>query len=238
MSKLVIKQHRPLEIVLVVILLGMICAVLGWVLLEEWHWDSIKQQLSDNQQMELLWGVNQTLEKDNATLTKKVIMLERSMQVDNEVAIKLQADIRLLQEDIYKLKAELEFYEGIMSIAPNTKGLSVQGLHIEKTEQEQVFRFKLILTNVVRSDKAVAAQFALSVEGKTNEGTKILALKDILIGNDDLLKGGIKLKNFERIEGSLEFPPGFKPLRVIVTLQQKGVKKSRVKKVFDWTILR
>jgi hypothetical protein len=48
------------------------------------------------------------------------------------------------------------------------------------------------------------------------------------------LNRDIKFKNFERIEGNLNFPEGFTPLRVVVDLKQKGAKKSSLKRIFEW----
>ena len=56
----------------------------------------------------------------------------------------------------------------------------------------------------------------------------------MIVGNE--LKREITFKNFERIEGTLSFPAGFKPLRVVVDLHQKGGQKSAVQRVFEWPV--
>ena len=109
---------------------------------------------------------------------------------------------------------------------------SLQGLHIEATDQAQLYRFKLVLTNVAKSDRVIEVTMDMSVEGMNEAGSKVLSLNDVIAGSE--LKRDIKFKNFERIEGSLSFPVGFKPLRVVVDLHQKGVQKSTVQRVFEW----
>lgn len=232
MSRLVVKKHRPFEIVLAVLVFSAAFSFIVWMLLDANHWNFIKNRLSQSEESRLLWEVNQGLEKENAALREKVIMLERSTQIDEQAAIKLQNDIRLLQDQVYSLKGELEFYQGIMSATTDSKGLNVQGLHIEGTDQERIFRFKLVLTNVAKSDKVIEVTMDMSVEGINEAGPQILSLKDVIAGSE--LKRELKFKNFERIEGSLAFPEGFKPLRVVVDLQQKGLQKSTVHRVFEW----
>jgi len=234
MSKLVVKKHRPLEVVLAAVVFSSVFSIIVWFLLDTSHWNFIKNRLSQSEESRLLWDINQELETDNKQLREQVIMIERSTQIDNQVAVRLQGEIRLLQDKVYLLKGELEFYQGIMSATTDSKGLNVQGLHIEKTEQERLYRFKLVLTNVAKSDRVIEVTMDMSVEGINEAGSKVLSLDEVAVGSE--LKREIKFKNFERIEGSLNFPKGFKPLRVVVDLRQKGV-RSTVQKVFEWPVI-
>jgi len=232
MSRLVVKKHRPLEIILAVVLFSAAFSVIVWLLLDANHWRFIKSQLSQSEDSRLLWDVNQSLETENKQLREQVVMLERSTQIDNQVAVRLQNDIQKLQDQVYRLKGELEFYQGIMSATTDSKGLNVQGLHIEATDQERLYHFKLVLTNVAKSDKIIEVTMDMSIEGMNEAGSKVLSLDEVISGNQ--LKREIKFKNFERIEGNLNFPEGFKPLRVVVDLKQKGIQKSTVHRVFEW----
>ena len=46
--------------------------------------------------------------------------------------------------------------------------------------------------------------------------------------------GVIEIKNFERIEGNLNIPDGFEPLRVSVDLKQHDGERLSVNRVFEW----
>ncbi len=232
MNKLVVKKHRPFEIVLATLVFSAVISVIIWLSLDANHWNFIKSRLSQNEESRLLWDVNQGLETENKELREQVVMLERSTQIDNQTADRLQSEIRVLQDKVYLLKGELEFYQGIMSASTDSKGLSAQGLHIEATDQEGLYRFKLVLTNVAKSDKVIEVTMDMSVEGINETESQVLSLDEVNAGSE--LKREIKFKNFERIEGSLSFPKGFKPLRVVVDLQQKGIRNSTVQKVFEW----
>ena len=232
MPRLVVKKHRPLEIFLAVILFSATFSVIVWLLLDANHWNFIKDRLTQSQESRNLWEVNQNIESENAKLREKVIKLERLTQIDNETAVRLQNDIRSLQDQVYRLKEELEFYQGIMSSTADSKGLNIQGLHIEPTDQEFLYRFKLVLTNVAKNDRVTEVTMDMSVEGMNEAGTEVLSLNDVIVGSG--LNRDIKFKNFKRIEGSLSFPAGFRPLRVLVDLRQKGGQKSAVQRVFEW----
>lgn len=232
MSRLVVKKHRPFEIILAVVFFSAASSLIVWLSLDTNHWRFIKSQLAQSEDSRLLWEVNQALDADNKQLRDHVVMLERSTQIDNQAAVRLQNDIQNLQDQVYRLKGELEFYQGIMSATTGSKGLNVQGLHIEATDQQGLYRFKLVLTNVAKSDKIIEVTMNMSIEGMNEAGSQVLSLDEVIAGSE--LKREIKFKNFERIEGSLNFPEGFKPLRVVVDLQQKGTRKSTVQRVFEW----
>ncbi len=232
MTKLVVKKHRPFEIVLAAVIFSSIFSVIVWSLLDANHWNVIKNRLLQSEESRLLWDVNQGLETENKVLREQVVMLERSTQIDHQAATSLQNEIRTLQDQAYLLKGELEFYQGIMSATTDSKGLNIQGLHIETTDHEGLYRFKLVLTNVAKSDRMVEVTMDMSVEGMSEAGSHVLSLDEVIAGNE--LKREIKFKNFERIEGSLNFPKGFRPLQVVVVLRQKGLRNSTVQKVFEW----
>jgi hypothetical protein len=232
MSRLVVKKHRPLEIILAAIVFSSVFSLAVWLLLDTNHWNFIKSRLLQSEQSRGLWEINQSLEAENKQLKEQVVMLERSNQIDNQVSAKLQSDIRSMQDELYTLKGELEFYQGIMSSTNGTKGLNVQGLHVQSTNEDQLYHFKLVLTNVAKSDRVTEVTMDMSIEGMNEAGSKVLSLDQVIAGNQ--LNRQIKFKNFKRIEGSLSFPNGFKPLRVVVDIQQKGFKNSTIQKIFDW----
>lgn len=234
MPKLVVKKHRPLEIILAVVAFSTIFSLVVWLLMDANHWAYIKSRLLQSEESRELWDINKSLDAENKELKEKVVMLQRSNQIDHHVAAKLQEDIKNLQDDLYKLKGELEFYQGIMSSTTGSKGLNVQGLHVVSTAEQQMYHFKLVLTNVAKSDKVTEVTMDMSIEGMNEAGSKVLSLDQVIAGNE--LSTKIKFKNFKRIEGILNFPDGFKPLRVVVDLQQKGYKNSTIQKIFDWPV--
>ncbi len=233
MSKLVVKKHRPLEIALYCVLFSIGISFVVWFFLDASFWSSIKGRYERGQEAKTLWQENRKLETENRQLGEKVIMLERLTKLDEATASELQDEIRRLQDRIYELTGELEFYLGIMSSATNSKGLNVQGLKVEETEQPSLYRYKLILTNLAKSDNIIRVNFDMFIEGINGSDSQILPLREISTGSSP--KQTLSFRNFERIEGSISVPPGFQPLRVVVEVKQKGVANSSVQRVFEWT---
>ena len=232
MARLVVKPRRPLARLLALLPLGLAALALVWFALHLNHWHLIQDRLSRNKEAGRFWQAEQRLTDENTALRAEVIRLQRAGQIDAEAAISLQNDILELQDQVYRLKDELEFYEGVMAAAKGASGLNAQGLHIEAARRPRSFRFRLVLTHVAKNDKVIEVTLDMSVEGLNAAGAEVLSLREVSAGLP--IKRNIRLKNFERIEGNMVFPEGFRPLRVVVRLQQKGSRKPAVSRVFEW----
>lgn len=232
MSRLVVKNHHPLQWSLAIVMLSMFVAFVTWLMLDVSHWSVIYDRMSDNQQYELLRERNRSLEQENIELRDRVLMLEQTESLDKRTAVLLQKSLQSQQDKIYGLKGELEFYQGIMNDADSSKGLNIHGIHIAALPQRQSYQLKLILTNVAKSVKVAEGTIDISFEGIQDGITRQLKLQDITL--DEALELSFKFRNFKRFESRLELPDGFIPRRVFIQIQPKGRKQPRIKKAFDW----
>ena len=232
MTRLVVKPHRPFQFAVAVILLSMLSAMVAWVLLDNMHWSLIFGRFSDNREREQLWDENRELERENASLRERVLALQSDTNLDNQTSVILQDEIRGLQEEIFRLKGELQFYQGVMEASGGGKGLDVHGIFVRALSQENGFRLKLILTNASNKDVDSEGSMDISIEGIQSGATRYLNLKDVTLDGDVGLN--FNFRNFKRFESNLAFPAGFSPQRVFVELQPRDQKQSKIKKVFDW----
>ena len=211
---------------------SIVLIVIIWYLYDNPRLNAIRTQLSQVNDINILLNANMDLRKQNKELSEKNLKIERLANVDNETSIGLQNEIKSLQEQIFNLRRELTFYQGIITASSYSNGLNIQGLHIESTHKKGFFKYKLVLTNIGKSDKMAEVSVDIKVEGNDKSGFRILKLNEISSGAG--YKERIKIRNFERIDGSFNMPDGFQPLRVLVDLRQHGGEKLRLHRVFDW----
>jgi hypothetical protein len=211
----------------------LVFVVVGWFLYDSPRLKTIRAQLSQAHDISELLSSNKELEKQNEELDKQVLKLERLADVDNGTSIRLQNEIKLLQDQVFNLRRELTFYKGIITGSSYSRGLNIQGLHIETTRKQTFFKYKLVLTNI-GSDSITEVTIDMSVEGNDKSGFRTLSSGDMIPGAE--LKRKIKIRNFERIEGTFNFPNGFEPLRVLVDMQQHDKEKLRLHRVFEWYV--
>lgn len=232
MSHLVVKSHRPLQFSLAIILLSMLIAFLTWLFLDSSHWSYIYARFGANHDQKLLWEANQELERENTALRERLMVLERTTTLDKQTSALVQDEIRDLQEEVFRLKGELQFYQGIMEATGEGKGLDVQGIFVRPLSRGNGYRLKLILTHVSNKDSVAEGMMDVSIEGIQDGGAHFLNLKDVTL--DQTIDLTFNFRNFKRFESNLALPAGFAPQRVFVELQPKDKKQSKIKKIFDW----
>ena len=212
----------------------LVFVIVGWFLYDSPRLKTIRTQLSQAHDISELLSSNKELKKQNQELDKQALKLERLADIDNGTSIRLQNEIKSLQEQVFNLRRELTFYKGIITASSYSRGLNIQGLHIETTRKQTFFKYKLVLTNIGNSDSITEVTIDMSVEGNDKSGFRTLSSGDMIPGAE--LKRKIKVKNFERIEGNFSFPNGFEPLRVVVDLQQHDKEKLRLHRIFEWHV--
>lgn len=232
--KLVIKHHNPLHIFAVIVISCAVITITTWVLLDESQWSYIKSRLTEAKKNKELWQDNQGMNNTIVKLEDRIIMLERTAQLDRQTIENLQGGMIKQQDEVYTLKKELEFYQGIMAAAGEFRGLSIQGLRIEATSQPRSYYFKLILTHVSKSDKIAAGRLSILLEGVQDDTPRTIDILELTLSRS--LPLVFKFSSFERIEGSIMLPDGFVAHRVIVRARQEGKKMTpEIERIFDWT---
>jgi len=232
--KLVIKPHRPLQIFAVVVLSCVVITVTIWVFLDESQWSYIASSLSEAKKSKGLWQENQTMQNIIVELQERIVMLEKTAQVERQTIENLQKDIIEQQNGIYKLRKELEFYQGIMTSTGESRGLKIQGLRIEKTSQPRSYYFKLILTHVSKSDKVITGNLSILLEGIQGDTARTIDIQELTL--TESLSLSFKFGSFERIEGSIMLPEGFVVHRLIVRARPEGKRRTpAIERIFDWS---
>lgn len=234
MKDLVIKQDRPLHFLLLFVALIVVISTLTWLFLDKSHWAFITAKLSGNQQMREILQINRQLEADNEELRDKVLWLERNREIDEQTMLGIRDQLVKLQDEFYKQKGELEFYKGIMTNTEQSMGLNVQGLYIEDMGADNLYRYRLILTNVAKSDRTIEGTVKISLNGLDKEGqSQQLNFSDI--SSPQRKNWKFKFKNFIRLEGSFILPEGYLAKRVTVELLSKGKQEKIAGRIFEWS---
>ena len=234
MPRLVIKNHRPWQMAIAIIALSMVISLITWLLLDNNHWQVIYDQLSGNLTTRDLIETNQVLLDENTELKGRIIMLEQTTSLDKDTAIHLQNELTTLQDEIYQLKRELEFYQGVMDTTRRVSGLNIHGIYVESLSKPNQFVLKLVLTNVVRNDRVLQGKLDINIEGIQNNRKQKLNMRNILI--DESADLSFELKSFRRVEYAFEIPHEFVANRVLVKVTMRNTREPPMNKVYDWPL--
>lgn len=233
MKRLTIHPHQPLRYLLFVLIVSIVIGAGVWVLAEYSHWRLIREQMAQNLDYEKLWHSNQQLREDKATLERKLARLQTGIEIDRQATADVQDEIVQLQDEVFQLTRELEFYRGVISSGKNADGLAVQGVQVLAADEPQRYHFRLVLTHVEKSDKVAEGTVEVILEGTEKGAARTLKLKDVL--REKSLSLDYRFKHFKRFEGTIDLPSAFKPQRIRVQLLPKQDSHGRIERVFDWS---
>lgn len=189
---------------------------------------------------------NQTIdtlqERNNVLETVNIENKNRIAEQDTEISILKteqkvkQQGVLLLQNDYTKsidaqdaLKAEIKFYEQLLSPDAENKGLRVfQTIVNKKTDGS--FKLKATLAQKIERARNTSGAYKVQLVGKEKGLPKTLQ-----IHNKDESK--FNFKYFYTISLNFSLPEGFKPEQLIVELFPKNKKAKTVRYTVEWSSL-
>ncbi|PKM46715.1 MAG: hypothetical protein CVV05_03310 [Gammaproteobacteria bacterium HGW-Gammaproteobacteria-1] len=234
MSRLVVTSHRPWRNRALAAGLALATVLSGWGLFEYGRSRAGFDTLTAQQQQTQLSQRNAELMQEIVTLREEKAVLERSIQIDRQAYKALESTVGGLQADISEYKSELAFYRGIVSPKDAQQGLRVEAFDIAPNGVENGFRYKLVLTQVLKSDRLARGRASFEVEGLQDGQNKTLLMHEV---NAEAIKFfSFNFKYFQNFEGDLTLPAGFIPLRVVVKVDPTGGNADKVEKIVEWPV--
>ncbi|WP_127475788.1 DUF6776 family protein [Sulfurivermis fontis] len=233
MTRLVVTPHRPWRMRLVIGGLVIGAVLSGWGLFEYGRYRAGFDTLTAQQELGELNRQNAELHQEIVALREEKAVLERSIQIDRQAYKALEATVGGLQAEIAEYKSELAFYRGIVSPKDAQQGLRVESFDITANGVENSFRFKLVLTQVLKSDRLARGRATFEVEGLQEGQNKTLLQHEVTTDATKFFT--FNFKYFQNFEGDLTLPAGFIPLRVVVKLDPSGG-ADKVEKIVEWPV--
>lgn len=167
-------------------------------------------------------------------LRDQLAYITRSRQIDDGACVEVRQTLGTLQDESAELREQLAFYRGIVAPHEAAAGVRVYELSVTPLKDAaNAYRYDLVLIQPARADKRVGGQAELLFEGLENGVKRRVKLGDV--SRDDARGLVFSFRYFEEFNGELRFPPGFRPLRAIVTLQPGGANTRPFEEEFEWT---
>lgn len=175
-------------------------------------------------------GQLQAQQQQIAELEQRITDLARSDQISREANQQVQATLAERDEEIAGLRADVAFYERFVGPTAQRRGLSVHALEL-KPQDAQTWQFTAALTQNTNPDGTNQGRATLVIEGSQDGQLKRL---DWATLRQQANAPGVaySFKYFQRVQGDILLPEGFKPVRVIVRLTPAGGRA--VEESFAW----
>ena len=154
--------------------------------------------------------INQ-LEQDAATL-------RRSDQVSRDALDQVQKNLAERDEEIAGLRADVTFYERLVGGSAQRKGLSVHSLRFS-SEADGVSHFDLTLTQTIKKAGTSRGGVTMSIEGVQDSALRAMSWAELRQQSGDA-PIPFEFRYFQRLQGSVMLPEGFRPHRVKLSLRR------------------
>ncbi|MFC5476517.1 DUF6776 family protein [Paraherbaspirillum soli] len=177
-----------------------------------------KQQLADlNTQISTL-----TAERDGYLTT--VNAAESKLNIERAMQGQLSTQIKALETENAKLKADLAFFEGLLPNATGNQGMTIQRLSVELLTPTQL-RYRMLIMQGGKVGKDFSGNVQLLVNATVNGKSAVLAYPGQSSGANDKAAYQLDFKYYQRVEGVLTLPDG----AVAKTIQAKVLEKGQVR---------
>ena len=168
----------------------------------------------------------------NVRLKEQLLALEQNSQVDKQAAALLQQELVEAQEQNFRLRQDLEFYQGVMDVKNDKNSPLIQGVRIKPLAQNNGYRLELILLHITNKDKLFEGVLDIVLAGVQDGETKRLPLRGISLDhNKDY---AVRFRNFQRFENNFVLPDEFQAQSIVVTVSISGQEEGKLEKMFDW----
>lgn len=231
---LVVKAHNPWKTRLLLVMLLVVLVLAGWALFEYGRFSAGYDSIEVTQEHQVLLSHVKDLDEQIEKLREEKAVLERAAQIERKAYDELDTTLKVLQAEILELKEELAFYRGIVSPRQSAEGLHLQRFKLEANGQPRGYRYKVILTQVLKNDITARGSIQLSIAGRQGGDAKVLGLRDVT--DKQVRELEYRFKYFQNLEGDIQLPEGFQPLRVTVSVQPRNSRNDQktIEKTFDW----
>lgn len=230
---LIVKAHRPWKSKFIWGLVLSVLLISGWTLFDYGRYLAGYDSRDSENEIEGLLQTQEHLEKRIELLREDKAVLQRAAQIERKAYNELDTTLKVLQAEILEHKEELAFYRGIVSPKDSSFGLYLQNFFLTQNGDTRSYRYKVVLTQVLKNSRLISGKVKLQFDGLLDGSAKVLELKAITAKKVKDLK--YRFKYFQNIEGMVEFPEGFKLLRVNVQILPRGRQRDMIEKTIEWS---
>jgi hypothetical protein len=232
-THVIVKSHHPKKKKIFAVLFIVAVVLAGWLLFEYGRsragFDGLRAARTES----VLQSRIKALEEEKGDLSAQNAILTQASEIDRQAYSEVDRSLSELQSEILELKEEVAFYRGIVNSPEAGRGLHIQSFRLESSGDTQHFHYRLILTQYVKNNRLISGTVSMVVGG-VQDGQQV-ELTHARIAGDGKHSMKFKFKYFQELEGDIELPAGFLPLRVNLKAGTDGRGKAAAERTFSWS---
>lgn len=229
-SEMIVKPRVSprIKLTLAIVAAAVFLATLGAIYNYGLNTAGFKRFVASKKQEQLQNQIEQ-LKQANRELTAALARAERTLQMDQAAYQELDHSLKESSREIVKLREELNFYRNIISPPNKKSGVRIQSLNIDKTEDKNTYRYKLVLIQALKHDRTVRGRARFEIVGM--QAGKSTVLKFPAANQKPI---DVKFRYFQDVEGEIRLPQNFEPRQIKASVTTTGRGSQTVEQVYNW----
>ena len=228
-TQLVVKNHNPVQFMIVIAVIIIAAVVGGWYLMNTGRTQAGFDFSYLEKEYEQLKSQHETLVNENRSLREQVVSLKQGGKIEEQAYGEVRDSLTGLQDEILELKEEVAFYRSIVTPGESSKGLRIQKFDVESTGQKRGYRYKLVLTQVIKNKYLTKGNVDIVIEGVHGVEPRELLLTDVSTSKSKSLP--FKFKYSQSFEGDILLPEDFIASRVKLNIKSN---RANIEKIVKW----
>lgn len=233
MSHQIVKSRSRQQVLLLRLLLAVLVLLLIWGFHEYGRYRAGYNLLAVSEQKQAQQQRIAELEAQVTQLREQKAILERGAGVEQEAYKQLQGTVSGLQDELLELKEELAFYRGIVSPEDASKGLKLQSFVLNPGREQDSYRYKMVLTQVLSNGTVAYGNIQVSVSGTEDGEAREYTLAQLSDEGENLQ---FRFKYFQSFEGEFALPQGFVPSKVNLDIKPRSRSHKQLSESIEWMV--
>ncbi|MCG5500852.1 DUF6776 family protein [Ectothiorhodospira lacustris] len=228
-------QWRPWQLFLVAVTLlgGLLLA--GWQSYRLGYDHGLLYGQDTDLQIAELGPRYKDLETAHRRLRQRHAALERDLMIEREASARVRSSIHEMEQRIYHLTEELDFYRNIISPEDLERGLHIQRVRLEPDPEHHGHYFYQVVLTQVQGSQVVEGILRLGLEGR-NAGEQV-RYDHAAISPDQARGRGFSFRYFQVLDGRLVLPEHLLPERLIIQAEPGGGGLRATEQSLPWQSL-
>jgi len=216
-----IRQHRPWQRTWIIVIAAAALLLAGFALYRYTRQSTVADFEKATTERDRLQQERRELTQQLRAARSEISKLrgdlayaQQAQTIDGDACNSIKATLGKLEAETGTLREQLAFYRGIASPSESKAGVRVQELKVRK--KADAWHYDLVLIQSVREESRIAGNAAVRIEGRLGAKPQSYELATLVTSGEKNLV--FSFKYFEEFSGEFKLPAGFKPSKVVVTL--------------------
>jgi len=164
-----------------------------------------------------------TAERDR--FAAEAVQIENQLRVERATREGITVQMKKLEEDNARLRADLAFFESLLPAPAAARGVVIRSFQLQPDIDEATLRYRLLVQQSGRPDRDFVGTVVLKVSLQQDGRSTVLQLPDA--AHPAAGPAPLSFRHYQRVEGSFSVPVGAVVRSVQVTISSGGETRAQ-----------